>query len=68
MLLINQTRSKCTTNCRFESCHCPDDKRLVMERLDNPFSEAELQEQELLENVQSRCKNQSLIEMMHVSE
>ena len=39
-----------------------------MERLDNPLSELELQEQELLENVQSRCKNQSLTEMMHVSE
>lgn len=38
-----------------------------MERLDNPLSEAELQEQELLENVQSRCKNQSLTEMMQMS-
>ena len=58
--LFDQTISKCTTDCRFESCHCPDDKRLVMERLDNPLSEAELQEQELLENVQSRCKSQPL--------
>ena len=39
-----------------------------METLDNPLSEAELQEQQLLENVQSRCKNQPMTEMIHMSE
>jgi len=39
-----------------------------METLDNPLSEAELQEQQLLENVQSRYKNQSMTEMIHMSE
>jgi len=47
-------RSLCTTDYRFESCYSLDDKRSVMERLDNPLSEAELKEQELLENVQSK--------------
>jgi len=42
----------------FESCYSLDDKRSVMERLDNPLSEAELKEQELLENVQNLVKKQ----------
>lgn len=49
-------RSLCTTDYRLESCYSLDDKRSVMERLDNPLSEAELKEQELLENVQSKWK------------
>lgn len=39
-----------------------------MERLDNPLSEAELKEQELLENVQSKWKNQSQTMVIHMLE
>ncbi|KAL9985116.1 hypothetical protein ACROYT_G007483 [Oculina patagonica] len=42
----------------FESCQSLGDKRLIMERLDNPLSKAELQQQELLENVQGVVKKQ----------
>lgn len=42
----------------FESCQTLDDKRSIMERLDNPLSDAELQEQEVLDNVQSMVKRQ----------
>lgn len=53
-IVVNLTRSICTTDYRFESCYSLDDKRSVMERLDNPVSEVELKEQELLKNVQSK--------------
>lgn len=42
----------------FESCQTLGDKRSVMARLDQPLSEAELQEQEVLENIQSMVKKQ----------
>ncbi|CAH3189991.1 unnamed protein product [Porites evermanni] len=42
----------------FESCQTLDEKRSIMERLDNPLSDAELQEQEVLDNVQSMVKRQ----------
>ena len=45
---------KCLLYFRFESCQTLGDKRSVMARLDQPLSEAELQEQEVLENIQSK--------------
>lgn len=67
-IVVNLTRSICTTDYRFESCYSLDDKRSVMERLDNPVSEVELKEQELLKNVQSKWKYQSMTTMIHMSE
>nr|XP_058963199.1 calcyphosin-2-like isoform X2 [Pocillopora verrucosa] len=42
----------------YESCHSIDEKRSIMERLDNPLSKAEIQEQELVKNIQSMVKKQ----------
>ena len=47
----------------FESCHSQNDKRSIMERLDNPLSKAELQAQELLENVQGRSVKSKIVKL-----
>lgn len=42
----------------FESCQSLVDKRSVMAKMDNPLSEAELKQQEVLETVQSMVRKQ----------